>query len=158
MEIRLHPGSLLVGLGIAVLGFVAMGQQALPAIPDIWRVAVVRPIEVAPHPRDYVQVKEGVPYVVPTGKVLVLTALGGSTPAAGTYNYFARLSVDGVESVAASAGLYSGNANLGATDGGVSTMKELPLGLSASAGATVVVTDGNTAPDDARAWGFLADA
>ena len=45
-RIQLHPLSLPVGLGIAVLAFVTMGQSSDCALTP---VAVVNPVQIAPH-------------------------------------------------------------------------------------------------------------
>ena len=57
-SIQLHPFSVLVGLGIAVMAFVTMAQSA--DLQGTQNVAVVNPVQIAPHPRHMVQI---LPYV-----------------------------------------------------------------------------------------------
>lgn len=73
---RLHLPSVLLTVG--VVGLVALtSSQALTPVGGFR-------IEYLPHPRDYVQIKEGTPYTVPVGKLLVVTGLGSADPAGST--------------------------------------------------------------------------
>ena len=70
--ITLHPGSALAGAALVVLAGVLSAQQV---VPRFFGVVVKGPVEahVAPHPRDFVHVREGTPYTVPAGKLFVPT-------------------------------------------------------------------------------------
>jgi hypothetical protein len=143
--IQLHPFSLLAGATVAVLAFVAMGQQIVPnhgAHGD----RLVREPQFMVHPRDWVQIEEAVPYVVPPGKVFALTGLGSAVNGLSTS---VELRIDGGRVLDARATT--------ASDNDVTTMRPIPRGLSARAGATVDVSD-NAGGAFARAWGYLADA
>ena len=89
-SIQLHPMSLFAGAGVAVLALVAMGQQQLPNYELRFPQAVRSPVFQI-HPRDWVQIKEGTPFVVPAGRVLAITGLGGRS----TSPRFAELRVNG---------------------------------------------------------------
>lgn len=136
---KLHLPSVLLTVG--VLGLVALTSSQSPLLPTGFR------IEYLPHPRDYVQIKEGTPYTVPAGKLFVLTGLGGERMANP-----ASLLVDGVEEVVA--GMYTASSTGGIVQ--VSTVVAVPPGLTVHASATISVQGGSTAPEDARAWGYLA--
>ncbi len=60
--IQLHPLSVLVGIGFALLGLVAMGQMPAANRPAVQHASMY--LQVA-HPRDWVVIEEGVPYTVP---------------------------------------------------------------------------------------------
>ena len=70
--IQLHPGSLIAGIGVAAIAFLAMSQQIAPNGQTPPRAeldpVLTRPPAFAVHPRDFVQVKEGAPYTVPAGR------------------------------------------------------------------------------------------
>jgi len=68
---RLHFPSIAIGVAALSVILISMSQANPPA-------SQAR-VEYGPHPRDMVQVKEGSPLVVPTGRVFVLTALGNLT-------------------------------------------------------------------------------
>lgn len=95
------------------------------------------------HPRDYVQIRGADPYVVPAGKVLVVTGLGNNAGAiAGV------LQVNGVDEIV----LNQGNGL--AHD---MSVVALPPGFSVPAGATVQLLDSSNTPAQfMRAWGYLA--
>lgn len=103
-----------------------------------------------PRAKDIVRIVEGLPYVVPSGRMLVITAIGTR------HNVVESviLSIDGVEEVSRKYWLWSGGAGVDAS------LLDLPApGLVAGPGQTVVVTGGIVAQgDDARAWGYLEDA
>lgn len=138
--IQLHPRSLVLGLAIGACALFAMAQSA-PQYASTVRVQYM------PHPRDMVQIEEGVPYVVPAGKVFVLTGLGSATNASGVVGLAANgtIEVEVKPEVGASG-----------TSTDTTTMKHVPLGFTAPAGASLDVVGGNP-PMDARAWGYLAD-
>jgi hypothetical protein len=148
--IQLHPLSLLTGSALALLAFVVMGQKVMPASPETLRVAVVSPIEVEPHPRDYVRIAGGIPYVVPQGKVLVLTAVGAEKFIGSPCMF---VWIDGNQELGVSADV---------PEGGAASIKPIPLGLAASENSVVEIrygTGGNsTSVGFPRAWGYLADA
>jgi hypothetical protein len=145
--IQLHPLSVLVGLGIATLAFVAMAQSPTPIDPVLHPRSLPQPVIAA---RDMVQIKEGTPFVVPASKILVITGLGRRTY---SLNGVAQLSIDGVVEAEVTTGYFLTNGGYSASD--TASIKALPVGLSVHEGSTVAVSAGNT---DARAWGYLADA
>ncbi len=144
--IQLHPGSVLAGVGVALLAFVVMGQQVVSTgqaplaglDPEL-----TRPPAFAVHPRDFVQIKEGTPYTVPAGKLFVLTALGNTVAEMHT-----ELFVNGVAEAESSNAQSTGNAV---------SMKRVPRGFAVAAGSVITLTSLWSAPDDGRAWGYLAD-
>lgn len=73
----LHAPSALLGLGLtAAVGL--LSAQATVGFPGAPGTRTADPVPPAPHPRDVVRVEAGVPYIVPAGKCLVVTAVGGS--------------------------------------------------------------------------------
>src|SRR5689334_15980501 len=68
-SLSLHPASLLIGLAFGVLVLLSMSQA-----PPLNARALT--VQYGPDPRDMVQLHEDTPYVVPTGKLFVLTGLG----------------------------------------------------------------------------------
>lgn len=56
-KLSLRPLSVLAG--VAVAGLVLLTSSQMPLLPTGFR------IENLPHPRGYVQIKEGTPYTVP---------------------------------------------------------------------------------------------
>lgn len=136
-KLTLHPLSVLAGAAIVGLVFLTSSQALTP-------VGGYR-IEYLPHPRDMVQIKEGVPYTVPAGKIFVLTALGGS-------GYGPRvLRVDGIEE--SLGGFYNSATYSGVVPG--NSVVEVPIGFTARAGSIVDVGNGSTG-GAGRAWGYLA--
>ena len=133
-SIQLHPLSVLVGLGIAVLALVTMGQSA-----DIahTRVAVVSPVLGPAHPRDFIEILEGAPYTVPAGRLFVVTALGRS--ATGGVNV--SLFIDGVQKANVVINPHSMNA--------------FPAGLAVPPGKVIEVT--SDLSQSGQVWGYLVD-
>lgn len=129
---KLHIPSVLLTAGVAGLVLLTSSQALTP-------VGGYR-IEYLPHPRDMVQIKEDVPFVVPAGKLFVLTALGGANVNAST----AQLFVDGQEEV---------SARMGGGTGYDPRMVPLASGFTVPAGATITVIG---FAHVGRAWGYLA--
>lgn len=88
-----------------------------------------------------VVIKEGAPFVVPQGKILVVTALGSTAN-----SIVVDLIVDGQREVQAVANIPTS---------GAATIGELPAGLTVQAGSTVQASTGSVF---GGAWGYLADA
>ncbi len=145
MRFEVDVRSMLVGAGLlAAIGWM-VGWQETSGVTPITRVENP-PIRVVgiPDPRDIILIEEGVPYVVPAERSLVLTALGAHTASSNVY-----LNVDGFRQVSAQAGLND--------TGSAVSMKELPPpGLLVLSGSTVEPTGGTLT--SARAWGYLIDA
>lgn len=143
--IQIHPLSLLVGVGFALIGLVAMGQMPSANRPAAQHDSMY--LQVA-HPRDWIVIEEGVPYTVPAGKLLVITALGDHMGSCGaTY-----LDFNGVRALTGITVACSQNY----TEGTV-FMQNVPVGLRASSGDVVSVAHQIT-PGVGRAWGYLVDA
>ena len=145
--IKLYPFSLVVGAAVALLAFVTMGQQSVPpgsihAMPYPQCQEFL--VEYGPHPRDYVQVKEGEPYTVPAGRLFVLSGLGSTGTQGG-----GNLVVDGQTEVHATGSTWSSGGGYGNS----ASVKLLPRGFTAAGGSVVEVTGTNS-----RAWGYLVDA
>ncbi len=143
IQIEVHPLSALVGAG--VLAVVLLGTSAVQAPERPLRVRVVGPVEIAaPAPADYVRIIEGVPYTVPMGRALVVTAIGKD----GGKNSV-ELSVDG-DSVVSSFNLNESSESV--------SMREIPPGLVVQGGSVVTLDAKTVATPDGRAWGYLVDA
>lgn len=142
--ITIHPLSALAG--VAGLVLVALATSAAQvSSPAQFLASNGGPLSVrvlgVPTAQQMVRIRGGTPFVVPQGKLLVLTGLGmGST---GT----SELRIDGQLEVAA--GNYSPSEQY-------SSVVALPPGLAAGSGSTVevVVTYGQAT---GRAWGYLVD-
>lgn len=143
--LHLHPVSLALGLVLGGIAFLSMSQAIVVTSP-------LR-IEYAPHPREMVTIRGGTPYVVPPGRVLVLTALGSTDGNAGAA-FTVGLLVNGQREVTGFAG--TGTVGQHLSDG--TTMKAVPLGFTVAAGSTVEVVEiiGSQTPLAIRAWGYLA--
>src|SRR5262245_25125751 len=130
-SLTLHPASLALGLVLGGIALLSMSQAIVSTSP-------IR-IEYAPHPRDMVQVREGVPYTVPPGRILVPTALGKTNG----FGFLPALVVNGqTEATVIANGADS-----------TSSIIQLSPGMSIPAGSVVTVTGG---AGDGRAWGYLA--
>ena len=145
-----HPLSVLAGGGFLGLVLVVTGavQRSPKQTARLFtsNVRVVNPVDVVgiPDPRDIIVVEAGVPYVVPTGRILVVTALGNDL-----------LHLD------------SGRVDLrvdGKLELSFSTMRAhismlpVPPHLTIAAGSTVdVVSVATNGPSSAEAWGYLID-
>lgn len=88
-----------------------------------------------------VVIKEGTPFVVPAGKILVVTSLGATAN-----SVVVDLLIDGQREVQAVANIPTG---------GPATVGALPTGLTVRAGSSVEVLTGSIY---GRAWGYLVDA
>src|SRR5689334_21621039 len=138
---RIHPLSVLLGLALAALCFVTMSQT--PVIGP----AAIR-IEYIPHPRDMVKIREGTPYVVPAGKLFVLTALGSTYPVSGGERV--RLFVNGQdEALTRLSNSYNGSSPSS------SDIVPVPPGFTVGAGSVITLLEGGPTATDARAWGYL---
>ncbi|MCY3002962.1 MAG: hypothetical protein NTV21_14265 [Planctomycetota bacterium] len=138
--IQLHPASLLSGIGLACLAMLAMGQSPQPATPTL--SPRNQPLAVI-QARDFVQIRQGQPYTVPTGKILVITALGTEQDFSG-----AILTVNNTTRVRT----VFANGTTG------SSVVEVPRGLTMAAGEVVEVINNNPQYPTAAAWGYLGDA
>lgn len=124
-------------VGAAALAFLAFGQGSYSA-------GQPNKFEIAPHPRDFVQIREGTTYTVPVGKIFVLTALGGVDYAGSDYYWF---DVDGQNKLYAHSNFSFHTPSL----------RPVPPGCTVAAGSNIVVRGGASASNDVRAWGYLAE-
>jgi len=67
--------SALIGAGVVLLAGVLSAQHVANRFVSV-RVLETPTLEMAPHARDAVRIREGTPFTVPTGRTLVVTALG----------------------------------------------------------------------------------
>ena len=100
-------------------------------------------IEYMPHPRDMVQIVDGQPFTVPSGKILVLTAIGDANTASSI-----QLKVDGVFRFKL--------ANAGYSETPL-TMFPIPQGMTVQSGGLVEVVGGSGGVGNTWAWGYLGD-
>jgi len=141
---RSHALTLAVGFVLGLVVLVSMGQTAVDRSP------IVR-VQYMPHPRDMVQIKQGTPYTVPAGRILVITGLGtGAHFTSGKDEV--TLKINGVSEAMTASEVSCFNG-----DGVGSSMVTVPPGCSATAGSTVEVVEGG-GQTSGRAWGYLADA
>src|SRR5262245_39512986 len=73
--VSIHPLSALAGAGLLGLWILAVGAQSQIQVRPCRGLVSVADI---PDPRQMVVIKEGTPFVVPAGKILAITALGGT--------------------------------------------------------------------------------
>lgn len=173
--IEIHPFSALLGAGalglVAVLAsaqqsqFVATGPAGPDSIDDP-KLTILGPIQVdgIPTPGQMVAVYESgasIPvsghvavgsFVVPSGKLLVITGVG-STGEANSTTKMTQVLFDG--SVAVAGLLYKWQGG-GSYAGGGPAVPEVPPGLVATEGTTITVVDASS--DFGVAFGYLADA
>ena len=130
---RLHPASLLVGVGLTVAAFVlssAAPQTTLNITPGVVHHDIA-------HPRNFVEVKEGTPFTVPSARLFVVTNVGTNW----SFSQ-AELKVNGalvLRTEPSTADFYVSCADIGR--------------YVCQPGDTVEVVGNN----EGRAWGFLTD-
>jgi hypothetical protein len=141
-----HVLSALLGSALATAAFVLLSMsQVLPAGQHVI-------VNYGPSPRDMLQIRQGTPYVVPAGRVFVLTGFGTIYDCDGLL----RLAVNGQEEL--SAGIYNLDHSNGTSVAEVSSVGHVPLGFTVAAGSTITINGGcGGALDRGRAWGYLAD-
>jgi hypothetical protein len=150
IQLKIHPLSAILGAVVVCIGFITLGAAS---IADVQRVAVINALSIqgAYDPREAVVIREGTPYIVPTGRIFVLTALGSNGDGS-SKGESAELTVDGqLElSIIRPASTTSGG------ERNDSTVRPVPTGFTVSSGSTIEV-DGLLTPLG-RAWGYLVDA
>lgn len=134
-----HPLS--AAFGFVLAGILALTTSQASPPPATLNPAALR-IEYMPHPRDMVQIADGSPYVVPSGEVFVLTAVGSSGSSPNT-----ELRINGLWQHSTYA--YTSNAS-----DHQSSVLAVPAGLTAPAGSTIEVSNPGVS---GRAWGYLAN-
>lgn len=116
------------------------------------------PVEIAnyPKPQNMRRIVEGTPFVVPSGKLFVVTGLGSNghnfAPGPGP-NKHVRVSFDGTSVLEAMILEWQAG---GSYSGGGPTIPEVPPGLTAPAGTSITATD--DAVDLGVVLGYLVDA
>jgi hypothetical protein len=125
--LHLNPASLALGLVFGGICLLSMSQASVVSSP-------LR-VEYMPHPRDMVQIHEGVPYLVPAGKLFVVSALG----AAGSLSQTSFIVNGQFEFSTTATSSYT-------------TIGTVPSGFAVPAGSTITVSGGGSG----RAWGYLA--
>jgi len=143
----IHAGSAVLGALTVVLaafaGSTASQVSPFPRVPIVGQVSVTG----VPNPRTAVLVKEGSPYQVPPGQILVLTAIGN------TDRLIRRVSL----SIDSEQEMLLDDAD-GTTTQGELSIHAIPPGLTAAGGSTVEVEQETSQPSgQARAWGYLVD-
>jgi hypothetical protein len=132
--ISVHPTSLALGLVFAGVCFISMSQ--------VWPAGQHIIVEYGPSPRDMVQIREGTPFTVPPGKLLVMTALGNSD-AAGIGSI---LRVNGTVELT-NTFVYAQNPP---------SVCPIANGLALPAGSVVEAMNIGGGTANGRAWGYLA--
>jgi len=144
--IAIHPGSALFGAGLLALVSIAVSaQRTVTPLGSYYAPPVqVEIVNLDDHIRNAVVIDEiNGPYVVPPGKILVLTGLGISANLVAP----AYLYIDDV---------FQANATASSGPGNGTNTQNLSFGLTATAGQ-VVRLDGAGNPYG-RAYGYLIDA
>jgi len=145
INITLQPLSLLVGAALIVVVGLTV-SAVLPGGPA-GRDAQLVTIDGQPAARDMVIIRQGVPFTVPSGKVLLVHSFGCSYGSAST-SLSAHLYVDDIS---------SGSRVLDSSQEAFVSLGEIPGGLPAWSGSVVRVENpGNGGP--AMAIGHLEDA
>lgn len=142
--ISIHPFSALAGAALLVLVLMATGAVQVPG--SVQRIPIYTPglVHVAgiPDASQMIALRDGAPLVVPMGKTLVFTGIGGTG-----FGTSVSIVVDGLMEVTAP--IPQGTSYS-------ATVFAIPPGLAARAGMTVQVMASQ--PGTGRAWGYLADA
>jgi hypothetical protein len=102
-------------------------------------------VQFSPRPEDMMRIVEGSSFVVPPGKLFVLTALGG-TNAGGLGNVVHALRVNGTTEVVA----------LEPYSYELPPLAQAPPGFAVPGGSTIEAVQLAGAPSSSRAWGYLA--
>lgn len=134
---KLHPFSLIAGAFVVGMAMLSMSDAPvlLPRGANIEYVA---------RPQDMIQIREGTPFVVPAGKILVPTALGTTT--SGDSVDWVEFRVDGTQ-----------EGRMPAWGNGTvvpASLAALPDGESVQAGSTVILHS-SIAGNAGRLWGYL---
>jgi len=147
----------LLGAGTALAVVLLSSFQS--TISQMLRVVVTNPVELKTvdtnpvgsflHPRNSVRIREGTPFTVPVGKLIVLTSMGSIEVSSAVQNTV--LTIDGVDEAVVR---YSTTQMSTAT----STVTPLPEGLVAGEGQVVAVAELDPTDEAGVAWGFLVDA
>ena len=142
--IQVHPLSALIGAAVLAVPLVLTSLQGASATPypHAQLPIPVTVKEMPPDPHDMVVIREEEgPYVVPTGKLFVLTGIG--TNDAG---HTVSLRVDGaIEAFASESSVRS-----------PLSINAVPVGFTAPAGSSIVPHTGSL--QMGRAWGYVVDA
>ena len=147
--IQVHPLSALIGAAVLAVPFALMSLQGSSATPYPHQALPI-PVSVQemPDPRAFVQIREeDGAYTVPAGRIFILTGIGTRVVSGQSS---ANFNVDGVAEVGA---FYDSQ---GYDNPGFCSVSAAPTGFSVSAGR-VISLSGSTG-NEARAWGYLADA
>ena len=75
LNITIHPFSALAGMALLGLVWVTAGAMPLQGSSSTRDVSAIEDVNDV-HPRDCVIIRLGQPYVVPVGRLLVITAFG----------------------------------------------------------------------------------
>lgn len=143
------------GALFAAGAFLLMGAAQTAAHLRLFLSGPVR-IEGHPTPQQMQRVVEGAPFVVPAGKLFVVTGLGSNghdfAPGPGP-NKHVRVSFNGISVLEAMIYEWQGG---GSYAGGGPTIPPVPAGLTAPAGVTITATDDSV--DAGVVLGYLVDA
>ena len=133
MRLNFEPVSAAIG-AIAILLALSLSSAQAPHQAD----RIARELRVAgiPAPEDMILIREGLPFVVPDGKIFVLTAVGRSYGTGGA-NY---IKIDGAIELQFNAATPV-------------NMSSVPPGFAVPAGSTIEVSMGE---GYGRAWGYLS--
>jgi len=131
MKLTLHPGSAVVGAVLFAAPFVLMSFQSQVAWPR--QVPIPVSVQEMLDPRDAVIIDKNTPYVVPSGKLLVVSAIVG----ANSTTAYTEIYIDGVQ-------VY---------DWYLTRVFEIPDLLTVREGSTIEARGSN----DPQVWGYLTD-
>ena len=146
LQLTIHPFSALIGAALVCLTMLTVGAIAVQGSSSTRDVSAIEDVNDV-HPRDCIIIKNGTPYVVPAGRILVVTAFGDSDSVSTGYIH---LTVDGVEEIGCKTKDYG--EGVGMITGIVPTPKP---GLILNQGQTLSFSSSDT---NFRAWGYLVDA
>lgn len=143
---RLPSHTATAALAAAIAAVVSPLLQSVPADRDVQAVLDTS----QPHPRDFVRIQQGTPFVVPSGSILVIKGMSfASNPSANAW--WQTIEIDG----AAAFSEYGWHVNNAAGMWHDQKVTNIPLGVTASEGETVTATSNRT---DCVLLGYLADA
>lgn len=150
-KVALDMKSLLVGIVLPLLSLAALSQVLVPNRPVVQHLPLSNQVA---HPRDWIIIEEGTPFLVPLGRILVITGLGQAEfdPSQASvvkllFNNVVQTSANVPQACACQSG--------GSND--TPTIRPVSVGLSAGSGTSVSISS-VLGTNLGRAWGYLVDA
>lgn len=150
MKLTIDIPSALITLSAVGIAAVLAGAAPIQSSASDRDVQAVEDLS-QPHPRDFVRIQQGTPFVVPSDSILVIKGMSFANPN-GAAGWSQTIQIDGVPAFS-DYGWFRNQANVGTWH--ASQVTEIPLGVTAGEGSTVEAVSNRS---DCVLLGYLADA